>query len=83
MEKIAPISEVRNHLPSIVNEILFTNQRYIVTKQGKPAIVMISPEELETLEILADRELIKSLVKAEEDIQKGRIYSHKEVFFDV
>lgn len=83
MDKIAPISEVRNNLPTIVDEVLSTNQRCIVTRQGKPSVVMISPEELETLEILADRELMESLLRAEEDIKKGCIHSHKEVFSDV
>ncbi len=41
---------------------------------------MISQNERETLEIMADMELINSLIRAEEDIKAGRLYSHKEVF---
>jgi len=49
-------------------------------RQGKAVAIMISPEELETLEILADARLIKSLVRAEADIKAGRLYPHDEIF---
>lgn len=80
MDQIGPISEFRAHLPEVVDRVRKTRRRYIVTRQGKAVVVMISPEELETLEILADPELIKSLIRAETDIKSGRLYSHKEVF---
>jgi prevent-host-death family protein len=83
MDKVVPISEVRNRLPQIVNKIIATNERYIITRGGKPAAILISPEELETLEILADEELIDSLIRAEEDVRAGRLSSHKEIFSDV
>lgn len=41
------------------------------------------PEELETLEIKADQELLQSILRAQEDIQKGRLYSHQDIFKDV
>jgi prevent-host-death family protein len=80
MDAIGPISEVRAHLPEVVNKVRKTRQRFVITRQGKAVVVMISPEELETLEIMADAGLIKSLIRAEEDIRAGRLYSHKEVF---
>lgn len=80
MEKIGPISEVRAHLPEVVDQVRRTRKRYIITRQGRAVVVLISPEELETLEILADSELIKSLIRAEADVKSGRLYSHREVF---
>lgn len=82
MEKIAPVSDARTYFPRIIDEIKATNNRYVVTKRGKPAIILIAPEELETLEILANKKLMKSLIRAEEDVKEGRIHSHKEVFAD-
>lgn len=52
----------------------------IITRNGRPEAVMLSPEEMETLEIRADQKLFQSILRAEEDIQKGRLYSHSEVF---
>lgn len=80
MDQIGPISEVRAHLPEVVDQVRKTQKKFIITRQGKTAVIMISPEELETLEILADSELIKSLIRAEADIKSGRLYTHREVF---
>lgn len=80
MDQITPISELRAHLPEVVDAVRRTRKRCIITRQGKPVGVIVSPEELETLEILADPDLIKSLIRAESDIKAGRLYSHREVF---
>lgn len=80
MDKIGPISEVRANLPKLLDRVQKTQQRFIITRQGKAVAIVISPEDLETLEILADRDLIKSLIRAEVDIKTGRFYTSKEVF---
>ncbi len=80
MDKIGPISEVRAHLPEVVDGVRKTRKRFIITRQGKAVAVMISPEELETLEILADSELLKSLIRAEGDVKAGKLHTHKDVF---
>lgn len=43
----------------------------------------ISDEWLETFDILLDEEFSKSLDESIEDVRKGRIYRHDEVFSDV
>ncbi len=80
MDAIGPISEVRAHLPEVVDKVRKTRKRFVITRQGKAVAIMISPEELETLEIMADADLIKSLIRAEADVKAGRLYTHKEVF---
>ena len=80
MDRITPISEVRAHLPEIVTRIKKTHQRCIITRQGRAEAVILSPEEVETLEILADRALLRSLVRAEEELKGGKFYTHEEVF---
>ena len=44
---------------------------------------MVSPEEMETLEIRADQKLLQSILRAEEDIKQGHLYSHEDIFKDV
>lgn len=81
MDKIASISHVRAHLPEIISGFKKNRRsRVIITRNGSAAAVLLSPEELETLEILADRELMLSLLKAEDDIRAGRIVKHEDVF---
>lgn len=78
MEKITPISEVRNNLPELVNELKKNKSHLIITRNGKPAAVLMSAEEFETLEILSDSKLVKSLIRAEEDVRKGRLVPEDE-----
>ena len=83
MDYIMPISEVRAVLPELIKKISYMGKHLIITRNGKPEAVMLSPEELETLEIKADQKLLQSILRAEEDIKKGNLYSHKDVFKNV
>lgn len=80
MDYIIPISEARGKLPELLGKISRFGKHLIITRNGRAEAVMISPEELETLEIKADSELLRSILRAEEDLKKGRLYSHKDVF---
>ena len=55
----------------------------IITKNGRAEAVVMTPEELETLEIKADPKLMQSLIRAQADLKAGRVYSHAEVFKNV
>ena len=83
MDYIMPISEVRGKLPELIKKIAGFGKHLIITKNGKPEAVMITPEELETLEIKSDPDLLRSILNAENDIKKGNIYSHDEIFKNV
>jgi len=83
MDYIMPISEARGRLPELLKKMAATGKHLIITKNGKASAVVLTPSELETLEIKADRKLMQSLIRAQEDAREGRIYSHDEVFKDV
>jgi len=83
MDYIIPISEVRANLAQLIRKISAMEKHLIITRNGKAEAVMVSPEELETLEIKADQKLLQSILRAEEDIQKGNLYSHHDVFKNV
>jgi len=81
MDKIAAISDVRARLPEIVSSLEKKKRlRYVITRGGKPAAVILSPEELETLEVLADKSLMLSLLKAEDDERAGKLVQHEDIF---
>ena len=81
MDKIASISHVRAHLPELISGLKKNRRnRVIITRNGSAAAVLLSPEELETLEILADRELMLSILKAEDEIRAGKLVKHEDVF---
>jgi len=83
MDYIVPISEARGKLPELIKKIAVIGKHLIITRNGRAAAVMISPEELETLEVKARPELLKAIIRGEEDMRAGRLHSHKDVFKDV
>lgn len=82
MDTIAPLTEVRAHLPSLIKSLEKggIRRRVIITRNGRPSAVLLSPEELESLEILADKDLMLSLLRAEKEVRSGRLLRHDEVF---
>lgn len=84
LENVLPVSEFRATLPKVLKLISKLHQSITITQRGKPEAVIMNIEEyegwLETMDIMADKELRKGLKKADEDVKKKRLYSHKEVF---
>ena len=83
MDCIVPISEARGKLPELLKKIASLGKHLIITRNGKAEAVMISPEELETLEIKADQKLLLSIIRAQEDIKQNKLYSHNDIFKNV
>jgi PHD/YefM family antitoxin component YafN of YafNO toxin-antitoxin module len=81
MTKIVPVSYVRAHLPEMVAALgKKKRSRVIITRNGTASAVLISPEELETLEVLADKKLMLSLLKGEDDEKANRLVEHEDIF---
>jgi antitoxin YefM len=77
------LKELRPGLPKVVEDIDEKWERYIVTKHGKPSIVMLSVEDyeslMETLDILADPKAVRNLKRGEEDLRKKRTRDWQEI----
>jgi len=75
MDTIA-ISELRANLPSLINRVSEKLERFVITVSGKPKAVIISPEELESLEetaeILATPGAYKKIMKGVAEAKKGK-----------
>jgi prevent-host-death family protein len=80
MDIIIPVSEARGKLATLVKRMKKEDRHVILTKNGRPSAVMITEDEMETLEIMADKSLLKSIARGIEDAQKGRLYTHGEIF---
>lgn len=84
MTKILPVSEAKVHLYDLVDRVKIGDE-VIVTKNGKPTVVLLSAQELsalrETLDVLSDPELMRQVRASERQIRsKSRRYSFEEVF---
>jgi len=73
MDTIA-ISELRSNLPDIINKVSKSLGRVVVTVSGKPKVVVLSLDEVESLEETAE---ILSTTNAYEMIKKGEKQAKK------
>ena len=69
MSKILPISEVKARLPELVTGVAEREEEIVVTRNGKPAAVLVSYDEYErlkdTLEVMGDATLMKQIRASE------------------
>lgn len=79
MDKVVGVLTVRNNLKKIVEDAS-KGSRYIITSRSHPKAVLVSLEELETLEIMADRELLEEIRQAKDDIKAGRYVTYEAYF---
>ncbi len=85
MSKILPISEVKARLPELISDVLNRADEVVVTRNGKPAAVLVSYSKYErlkeTLDVLGDRDLLQQIKRSQEFYARGkRGLSFEEVF---
>jgi prevent-host-death family protein len=77
------VSEAKDKLSTLVESVESTHDAVVITRHGKPAAVLISPDDLdslqETLAWLSDPHHAAEMAEAEGDIAEGRMLSLKEV----
>lgn len=60
-----PLKDVKNHLSEVVDRVEREHERVVITKHGRPAAVVVSLDDLEsleqTLDILSRPALIKQI----------------------
>lgn len=82
MDRYMTVSEVRQRFLQLVDETVEGDQ-VIVTKRGKPTVVLIDFERLETLKRVAqlwqDPEALRAMKEAAEDVETGRVLKLKKV----
>ncbi|CAN5810493.1 type II toxin-antitoxin system Phd/YefM family antitoxin [soil metagenome] len=87
MVKIIPFTEARARLTEVLDEVETRHEHVVITRNGRPAAVVISTEEWEaleeTLEILQDDETLAALRESEQDVKAGRLFSLAEVRRDL
>ena len=79
MDKVIGVVDARSNLRKILDDTS-KGLRYIITSRSKPKAALISLEELETLEIMADKKLMREILEAKEDIKAGRYVTFEDYF---
>ena len=77
------LTELRPRLSDLVERAHERFDRFVITRRGRAQAILLSSEEfeglLETLDILSDRELVRRLVEADEELSVGPGHSLSEV----
>jgi prevent-host-death family protein len=76
MPDTVPFTDAKAHLSELVDKVVGEHERFVVTRNGRPAVVLISPDELEsleeTVEILQDRRLLESIRRSRREAAEGK-----------
>jgi antitoxin YefM len=78
-----PLAEIKKRLSEVVDGVEERHDRVILTRNGRPAAVILSPDDLEsleeTLEILSNPKAMRELRAAEAEADKGKYATADEL----
>jgi prevent-host-death family protein len=74
---IESLREVRDHFSDVVDRVQREHERVTVTRNGRAAAVIISPDDLaqleETLDVLSDPEALADIREADAAYRRGDV----------
>ena len=83
MSEVLPLSEVKAKLSEMVDRVSRTHDRITVTRNGRPAAVLISPDELEsleeTLDLLSEPGVLEEIRQARAAVEAGDYLTEEEL----
>jgi len=83
MSETLPLANVKARFSELVDRVEHTHDRIIVTRNGRPAAVLISPQELasleDTLEVLSDPEAMRQLAEGRHAHETGDFITGDEL----
>ena len=83
--KTLPLSEAKSQLSGLVEQVRSLEEQVVITRNGRPAAVLVSAEEFErwkeTIEVRADAALMKEIRAGLRALtaRKARLYTLEEL----
>ena len=75
--RMESLRQIRDHLSEVVDRVEHEHERVTLTRNGRPAAVLISPDDLaqleETLEVLGDPEALAEIREADAAYKRGDV----------
>jgi antitoxin YefM len=80
---ILPLNDVKTRFSSIADEVAATHDRVIVTRNGRPHVMVIAVDDFESLqmtrELLAERGAVEDVIDADREISAGDFHTVDEL----
>lgn len=80
---ILPLNEVKTRFSAIADEVAATHDRVVVTRNGKPHVMVIAIDDFESLqmtrEILATPGALQDIRQGAKDVEEGRYHTLADV----
>ena len=86
MMKALSVSEAKMKLSGLIDTVNATDEEILITKNGRPAAVLVSPDEFESLKetiaIRSDSDLMREIKKGLRALKmkKAKLYTLEELF---
>lgn len=77
------LAAVKAHLSAYVDSVWTTHERVVITRNGEPAAVLISPDDLasleETIAVLSDPEAMREISMGRAEMERGDVVGDSEI----
>ncbi len=77
------LADVKAHLSELVSRVHGQHERVTVTVHGRPSAVLVSVDDLESLEetiaLLSDGDAVAALLASEAELARGEVVSQDEL----
>jgi len=84
--KVLSVSEAKMKLSGLIDTVNATDEEVVITRNGRPAAVLVSPDEFESLKetiaVRSDSALMKEIKKGLRALKmkRGKLYTLEELF---
>jgi prevent-host-death family protein len=79
MSDTLSLAHIKAHLSEVVDRVEHEHDRVVLTRNGRPAAVLVSPEDLaaleDTLDLLSDPRALKAIERARGEIAAGKVFN--------
>jgi antitoxin YefM len=77
MTTLLPFSEAKSHLSDLADRVEHEHERILVTRNGRPSFILVSPDDLDsleqTLELLSTPEALLSIRISRQQAEDGEL----------
>ena len=77
MTETLSLAHIKAHLSEVVDRVEQHHDRVVLTRNGRPAAILVSPEDLEaledTLDLLSDPRALEEIDQARREVASGSV----------